>query len=366
MIKNVDNKTSVERDFGSLYDKLGYKLFKMSRFEEYSLYAENRSFLVCDRVITFNDPSGRLMALKPDVTLSIAKNCRDDGGLQKVYYNENVYRIDEGNGEFREIMQSGLECMGELDLYSVCEVLMLAVRSLELISPNTVLDISHMGIISALIEDAGLSSGNAEKALEYFASKNAHGLRALYAECGVSEEKTESAAALARIYGKACDVFPRLEKILPESASSALDELKDVYSLLCEMDAADKIRFDFSIVNDSGYYNGLVFRGFVDGVPRTVLSGGRYDNLLSKFGKNAKAIGFAIYLDALEELEDKNEWDVDTLLIYDGTSTAEQLVRTVKMLTSLGESVRCAREIPEGLRYRKMKKLEKGVIRDVE
>ena len=366
MIKNVDNKTSVERDFGSLYNRLGYKLFKMSRFEEYSLYAENRSFLVCDRVITFNDPAGRLMALKPDVTLSIAKNCRDDGDLQKVYYNENVYRIDEGNGEFREIMRSGLECMGELDLYSVCEVLMLAARSLELISPKCVLDISHMGIISAVIDDAELSSGNAEKALGYFASKNAHGLRALYAECGVSEEKAEAAAALARIYGKADGVFLQLEKILPETARPALDELKDVYSLLCEMGAADKIRFDFSIVNDSGYYNGLVFRGFVDRIPRTVLSGGRYDNLLSKFGKKAKAIGFAIYLDALEELEDKNEWDVDTLLLYDGSSTAEQLVRTVKMLTDLGESVRCAREIPDGLRYRKMKKLDKGVICDVE
>ena len=340
MIRKIDNKTSAERDFGSLYKKLGYKLFRMSRFEEYSLYAENKSFLVCDRVITFNDPGGRLMALKPDVTLSIAKNCRDDGGLQKVYYNENVYRIDEGSGEFREIMQSGLECMGELDLYSVCEVLMLAARSLELINPKCVLDLSHMGIISAVIEDAGLSSGNAEKALGYFASKNAHGLRALYRECGVSEEKAETAAALARIYGSADDVFPLLESILPESANTAFEELKDIYSLLCDMNAADKIRFDFSIVDDSGYYTGLVFRGFVDRVPRTVLSGGRYDNLLAKFAKDAKAIGFAIYLDALEELADADEWDVDDLLIYDDSSTPAQLVRAVRMLTDLAVRAR--------------------------
>ncbi len=366
MIKNIDNITSGERDFGALYNKLGYKLFKMSRFEEYSLYAENRSFLVCDRVITFNDPAGRLMALKPDVTLSIAKNCRDDGGMQKFYYNENVYRIDEGSGEFREIMQSGLECMGELDLYSVCEVLMLAARSLEMISEKCVLDVSHMGIISALLDDAGLPSGAAEKALDFFASKNAHGLRSLYEEYGVPTEKADAAARLARIYGAADVVFPELEAILPESASDALTELKDIYSLLCEMNAADKVRFDFSIVNDSSYYTGLIFRGFVDRVPRTVLSGGRYDNLLAKFGKDTKAVGFAIYLDALEELEDMGEWDVDDLLIYDDTTSPAELVRTVRMLTDLGESVRCAREIPEGLRCRKIKKLTKGVIRDVE
>lgn len=366
MIKNIDKKTAVERDFGSIYERFGYRLFKMSRFEEYSLYAENRSFLVCDRVITFNDPAGRLMALKPDVTLSIAKNCRDEGGLQKFYYNENVYRIDDGSGEFREIMQSGLECMGELDLYSVCEVLMLAARSLETINEKCVLDISHMGVISALLDDAGLPARATEKALGFFASKNAHGLRALYEEYGVPQEKAEAAARLARMYGKADQVFPVLEEILPASASEAFTELRDVYSLLCEMGAADKVRFDFSIVNDSSYYNGLIFRGFVDRVPRAVLSGGRYDNLLAKFGKKAKAVGFAIYLDALEELDDRSEWDVDNLIIYDETTTPAELVRAVKMLTDLGESVRCERQAPEGLRCRKIKKMKKGVIGDVE
>lgn len=366
MIKSIDKKILGERDFGALYRRLGYKLYKMSRFEEYSLYAENRSFLMCDRVITFNDPTGRLMALKPDVTLSIAKNCRDDGGLQKFYYNENVYRVDEGSGEFREIMQSGLECMGELDLYSVCEVLMLAARSLELISEKCVLDISHMGVISALLEDAALPARQRERALGFFASKNAHGLRSLFAENGVSDEKAEAAARLARIYGRAEDVFPVLDEILPECAAPALGELKDIYALLCSMGAQSRIRFDFSIVNDSSYYNGLIFRGFVDRVPRTVLSGGRYDNLLTKFGKDAKAIGFAVYLDALEELDLQDEWDVDDLLIYDDTSSPELLVRAVKMLTDLGETVRCAREVPDGLRCRKIKKLTKGVISDVE
>lgn len=366
MIKNTDIIVSGERDFGALYKKFGYKLFKMGRFEEYSLYAENRSFLVCDRVITFNDPAGRLMALKPDVTLSIAKNCRDDGGLQKFYYNENVYRIDDESGEFREIMQSGLECMGELDLYSVCEVLMLAARSLEMISDKCVLDISHMGIISALLDDAGLPSGAAEKALGFFATKNAHGLRALYEEYGVSVQKAEAAARIARMYGTADTVFPELEKLLPASAGEAFDELKDIYALLCEMNAGANVRFDFSIVNDSSYYNGLIFRGFVDRVPRAVLSGGRYDNLLAKFGKNAKALGFAIYLDALEELDVRGDWDVDDLLLYDDSTDPAGLVRAVKMFTELGESVRCAREIPEGLRCRKIKKVRKGVISDVE
>ena len=75
----------------SLYDKYGYSRYKMNKFEEYDLYARNKDFLISDRVITFTDTTGKLMALKPDVTLSIVKNTKDDGNtVQKLYYNENV------------------------------------------------------------------------------------------------------------------------------------------------------------------------------------------------------------------------------------------------------------------------------------
>jgi ATP phosphoribosyltransferase regulatory subunit len=112
-----------------LYRQHGYQRYKMSKFEEYDFYAGNKSFLLCDNIITFTDLDGRLMALKPDVTLSIVKNVRDDGALQKLYYDENVYRARPGDRAYREILQTGLECIGELDDYSVGELVMLACRA---------------------------------------------------------------------------------------------------------------------------------------------------------------------------------------------------------------------------------------------
>ena len=97
----------------SLYKKYGYMPFKMSKFEEYELYVRNKDFLISDRIITFNDTNGKLLALKPDVTLSIIKNGDDKPGIkQKVYYNENVYRVSGSTHQFKEIMQTGLECIG--------------------------------------------------------------------------------------------------------------------------------------------------------------------------------------------------------------------------------------------------------------
>ena len=91
-----------------LYGKYGYSQYKMSKFEEYDLYVRNKDFLISDHVITFTDTNGKLMALKPDVTLSIIKNSKDlPETVQKVYYDENVYRVSKGTQSFKEDADRG-------------------------------------------------------------------------------------------------------------------------------------------------------------------------------------------------------------------------------------------------------------------
>ena len=148
----------------ALYEHHGYSKYKMQKFEEYDLYADNKSFLKSDNVITFTDLSGKLMALKPDVTLSIAKNALwKKDSFQKVYYTENVYRGDKGAGEYKEIMQLGLEYIGDIDHYVMLEVLTLAAKSLESISGEYVMDISHMGFVAGLLESIGVREAVKEK-----------------------------------------------------------------------------------------------------------------------------------------------------------------------------------------------------------
>ena len=151
IVKNEEKAVFALR---GLYKQYGYLPFKMSKFEEYDLYVQNKDFLVSDSVITFTDRSGKLLALKPDVTLSIIKNTRDEKGVkQKVYYDENVYRVSGSTHEYKEIMQAGLECIGDIDAYDVFEVIYLAAKSLATISSDFVLDLSHMGIFAALLDE---------------------------------------------------------------------------------------------------------------------------------------------------------------------------------------------------------------------
>ena len=165
----------------ALYQQYGYTPFKMSKFEEYDLYVQNKDFLVGDGVITFNDTDGKLLALKPDVTLSIIKNSKDEGegAATKVYYNENVYRISGNTHTFKEIMQTGLECIGDIDAYDVYETLYLAAGSLAEISDNFVLDISHAGIVSAMLSRINKGEKFSKEAMRKIAEKNTHDLQSL-------------------------------------------------------------------------------------------------------------------------------------------------------------------------------------------
>ena len=141
-----------------LYSKHGYNHYRVSKFEEYDLYAKNKSFLVSENLLTFTDTNGKLMALKPDVTLSIIKNAvASPKESYKLYYDEHVYRTTSGGDGFREIMQTGLECIGNIDMFAQCEVIMLAQRSLMSISEDYLLDMSHMRFVEGLLENAGIS-----------------------------------------------------------------------------------------------------------------------------------------------------------------------------------------------------------------
>ena len=108
-IKNVLSKEEwTAFTLRALYAEHGYEKYRMSKFDEYDLYVRNKDFLVSESVITFTDTDGKLLALKPDVTLSILKNAKLQGGAMKVYYNENVYRVSKGTRTYKEIMQVGL------------------------------------------------------------------------------------------------------------------------------------------------------------------------------------------------------------------------------------------------------------------
>ena len=348
----------------SLYSKYGYKQYKMRKFEEYDLYVRNKDFLISDSVITFTDTNGKLMALKPDVTLSIVKNTKDsDGSVQKVYYDENVYRVSKGTHSYKEIKQAGLECIGDVDTYCVCEVLSLAVKSLMTISKNCVVDVSDLAILFALYDYIGLSYEARKRMTSLISDKNTHEMKRLCEDMSVSAESTALLEELISYNGTPDEILPRLKAMTEQiGAQAEFSEFESVVSSL-DKELQSKLRIDFSVVSDINYYNGIVFKGFIDKIPDSVLSGGRYDSLMQSMSRKSKAIGFAVYIDMLERFNVKErEFDYAAVLLYsenDGISTVKNA--TQKLINEYG-CVFTAKKLPEKATYGKLFELRNGEV----
>ncbi len=348
----------------SLYSKYGYKQYKMRKFEEYDLYVRNKDFLISDSVITFTDTNGKLMALKPDVTLSIVKNTKDsDGSVQKVYYDENVYRVSKGTHSYKEIKQAGLECIGDVDTYCVCEVLSLAVKSLMTISESCIVDVSDLAILFALYDYIGLSYETRTRMTSLISDKNTHEMKRLCEDMSVSAESTALLEELISYNGTPDEILPRLKAMAERiGAQAEFSEFESVVSSLDE-ELQSKLRIDFSVVSDINYYNGIVFKGFIDKIPDSVLSGGRYDSLMQSMSRKSKAIGFAVYIDMLERFNIKErEFDYAAVLLYSENDSISTVKNAAQRIINEYGCVFTAKKLPEKATYGKLFELQNGEV----
>lgn len=350
-MSNFSPEEKVYSNLKNLYDSFGYTYYKMRKFEEYSLYAEYKNFLKNDYIITFTDLSGKLLALKPDITLSIVKNTTaTPQKTEKVYYKENVYRLDKNSKTFKEISQIGVELLGNADAYQTLEVIILALKTLGSFGAEFALDISHMGVIKDILNKYGLSQCP-DQLKKCISDKSVHDLDKAVAEAGARAGLADALKKLLKADGNVEKALETAASI-DDSQSGAIDELKDVCGQLKELGFLKNVNLDFSIVSDQTYYNGIVFQGYVENIPRPVLVGGRYDNLVKEFGKNIGGIGFALYLDDLYCFDKRQEFDFDMLIVYGDKTDARAVREVVQNQRAKGLTVRAEKYVPDNLTFR--------------
>jgi len=301
-LANLQPKERASFALRALYEAAGCRKYHMGRFEEYGLYQENRSFLSSEQVITFTDLDGRLLALKPDVTLSIAKTAQPaPGETLRYYYHENVYRPSAESHTFKEISQMGLEMLGAVGEAQVQQAVCLAARSLDALGAEWVLEVSHMGYLFGLFDALGVPDAARAKLLEKLREKNAHELRAAAGAAGLADAAADILCSVLNLCGSYADTLAKAAALCRNDAMRAAVAELEALAVPLEK-AGGVIRLDMTLAGEMEYYNGLVFQGYLKALPRPLLKGGRYDLLMQKFTPGAGAIGFAVYLDELDRL----------------------------------------------------------------
>ena len=274
--------------------------------------------------------------------ISVIRHVDPAGGTQKLFYTDRVYRRPADGDEFREVDQAGVEVIGDIDAACEAEVLLLACDTLAAVADDYIVDLSHMGYIEGLMSALGLTGGDKEEAYCYLRAKNMHDFKKFAKIRGIGGEGVEAFGRILSIGGDCRAAAAEMRACsLNEDMRSAADELSGLVDMLCTLGCGSAVNINFSIANSADYYNGVIFNGYAGGVPRRVLSGGRYDKLLSKMGREGGAIGFALYI-----------------VLYDDQSALQALERS-RALTKEGRSVRIARSLPEGIRYNEVQDLRR-------
>lgn len=304
VIRDVEN-TLVE-----LFRKCGYSEMLTPGLEFYDVFNLNSRYFPQENLYKLTDSKGRLLVMRPDTTMPIARvvatRLRDAILPLKLFYNQTVYRTEPAlKGRSDEIVQTGIELIGSQLRMADLEVISIAVNSLKSFGMEFSLEIGNIGIFKELVDRLEVTDKVKEEIRRLIETKNFPALNDLLDSLG-NNSTIYALKKLPALFGGE-EVFEKAEEIMPdENIKNLLDELREVYCNAAELCGNDGvITVDLGLVNKTDYYTGLIIKGYLQGHGEEVLSGGRYDRLISEFGYDVPAIGFAVNVNAVAKLIEK-------------------------------------------------------------
>lgn len=284
-----------------LFEGYGYSEVNTPGLEFFDVFDGKTRYFPQETMYKLVDGKNRLMVLRPDNTMPIARlaatRLRDEELPLKLFYNQNIFMVNpKDSGRDDEIAQSGIEILGGERGAAALEALMLAAKALAACDEDYRLEIGDSGIFAELVARHEYSDFTVDKLRRAIETKELPALDCLFKDHLDDDEAAFK--ALPRLFG-GFEVFEEAKIYLHgEAFEEKLDKLKKLCEKLGELIPKEKIRVDLGLVHKKDYYTGIIFRGYVEGYGQPVLSGGRYDNLLGEFGRDADAIGFAVNVEA--------------------------------------------------------------------
>ncbi|MCT4598252.1 MAG: ATP phosphoribosyltransferase regulatory subunit [Vallitalea sp.] len=348
-IKETSKKIEIQNRIGSVFHRYGFRDIQTPTFEYYDVFNHERGTVHICEMYKFFDRDGNILALRPDITPSIARFVstfyKNDYNPVRLCYIGNTFRNSESyQGKLREFTQAGVELIGINCEDTDAEVISLIINSLSVAGlEDFQIDLGQAGFFKGLIEEAGLDMNEEEELRQLIDEKNFIAVEELLNKCNMRDDLKQVFLDLPKLFGS-IEVIEKARKLTTnKKALESLDRLEKVYNILCDYEAEKFVSFDLGLVSHLNYYTGIIFRGYTYGTGVPIVEGGRYDTLLGQFGKDVPAIGFAIVIDELmlaierQQIE-VDEFTIDTLIIYN-EDTRKQAIMLSEEYRSQGMNV---------------------------
>jgi ATP phosphoribosyltransferase regulatory subunit len=328
LFEDCNNKINIIDKLRKLNIDAGYLEVLSPTLEFYDVFQGDDVSIEQEKMYKLFDNAGRILVLRPDMTMPIARitatKLRDSTFPLRICYSGNIFRINENwNGKVSEMTQSGIEIIGSESPKADAEVIITAIKALIAIGVQKFeLEIGQAEFFKGLIEDIELTEGETEKLRGLVESKNFGTLREFIQEkedlLGI--KNVEALKKLPELFG-GIEILTKAKMLTQNKrALRAIDTIEKIYQRIESVGLGEYISIDLGMVQHIDYYTGITFRGYSSEVGTTIISGGRYDNLISKFGASMPAVGFAIDVDnilsVLEKQGNSNDKENEKVLIH--------------------------------------------------
>lgn len=329
-IYNVEcgKKLALEGRLKKVFHLYGYHDIQPPTFEYFDVFGKEIGTIPSKDLYKFFDKDGNTLALRPDITPSIARAAatlfKEERLPIRLCYTGNTF-INHSNyqGRLRETTQMGAELMGDDSVEADAEMLALVIESLLTIGLKEFqLSVGNVDFFQSLIEDACLDEDAEERVRELINNRNYFGVEEFLESIQVKRSSKEAFAALNELVG-GVDILLKAKDIAPNSKGvMAVKRLEKIYDTLKLYGVEKFVTFDLSMSGTYGYYSGIIFRGYTFGTGDAIVKGGRYDHLIEKFGKKWPSIGFVIVIDELMNALVRQKIRIvytrkNTIIVYD-------------------------------------------------
>lgn len=327
-----------------LFKKWGYREVLTPTLEYYETFNHKTQSLKEEDLFKFFDNTGRILVLRPDMTVPVARvvstKLKDIKPPIKLFYTANVFRVHESlAGRRNEYLDCGIEFLGIDKKYSDLEVLVTAIETLKSVGENSFkLEIGNVNILKAAMCDMNLNGEEMNTIAELVDKKSLTALSNFLNTLNISDEHKQFLIKLPWLFGEA-DVIEEAKKLAfnKEILNSVL-YLEELYYMLKELGYEEFVSIDMAMVQRLDYYTGIIFKGYVNGIGSFVLGGGRYDKLTEVFGRELAAIGFSIKVDLLIDHYNYKEEKASFKILIEEKTVISSMKNAIE-LTKSGERV---------------------------
>lgn len=328
----------------------GYQQIQTSTLEQYNLYQSITGTVHPDNMIKVINPSGKILVLRPDVTIPITRMFISSKQVpvpkQRLFYISEVFRHSTDQQVKNEQTQAGIENFGPSTVELDAEVIALAVHTLrDLGFESFKLEIGQAGFFRELLEQLHFSNGEKGELQSLIQAKNISEMKRLFSRLQVEEDLSAIIQQIPFLYGDFVEVIERAEAItLNQQMKNKLQKLKQLYDILQMYEVGNYVSLDLGLINNMDYYSDIIFQGFVEHIGKPVLMGGRYDQLADQLNATLPAIGFAYDVDLLVDAMDQHRLfpnvtpEIDIVLLYEITRQ-QDAIKSATMLRYQGFKV---------------------------